>query len=114
MCSGSAGTQFKLSHLHGDKGGPSPSVGCLLGQQLPDQVAQLVLQPMALLMAEEMTAKLGTAVQIDVVRPMQAYDMGGKARALATMVQALAQAKEAGIEGATLQDALSFIDWQDE
>lgn len=77
-------------------------------------LAQLVLQPMALLMAEECTAKLGTEVLIDVVRPMQAYDMGGKARALATMVQALAQAKEAGIEGATLQDALSFIDWSDE
>lgn len=77
-------------------------------------LAQLVLQPVALLMAEELTAKLGVTVQIDVVRPMQAYDMGGKARALATMVQALAQAKEAGIEGATLQDALSFIDWHDE
>lgn len=77
-------------------------------------LAQLVLQPMALLMAEELTAKLGTAVQIDVVRPMQAFDAGGKARALATMVQALAQAKEAGIEGATLQDALSFIDWAEE
>lgn len=77
-------------------------------------LAQLVLQPMALLMAEELTAKLGAAVQIDVVRPMQAFDAGGKARALATMVQALAQAKEAGIEGATLQDALSFIDWAEE
>lgn len=74
-------------------------------------LAQLVLQPMALLIAEEMTAKLGSAVMIDVVRPMQAFDAGGKARALSTMVQALAQAKESGIEGATLQDALSFIDW---
>lgn len=35
MCFGSAGTKFKLAHLHGDKGGPSPSVGSLLGQQLP-------------------------------------------------------------------------------
>ncbi|SIS63293.1 hypothetical protein SAMN05878426_102773, partial [Phaeovulum vinaykumarii] len=33
--------------------------------------------------------------------------------ALATMVGALAQAREAGIDGATLQDALSFIDWAD-
>jgi hypothetical protein len=77
-------------------------------------LAQLVLQPVAMLMAEELTAKMGTAVTIDVVRPMQAFDAGGKARALATMVQALAQAKEAGIEGATLQDALSFIDWAEE
>ena len=42
---------------------------------------------------------------------MQAFDAGGKARALATMVAALAQAKKAGIEVATLQDALAFIDW---
>lgn len=76
-------------------------------------LAQIVLQPMAMLMAEEASAKFGQAVKIDVVRPMQAFDAGGKARALSTMVQALAQAKEAGIEGATLQDALSFIDWQD-
>lgn len=74
-------------------------------------LAQLVLQPIASMMAEEATAKLGGKVTIDCVRPMQAFDAGGKARALATMVAALAQAKEAGIEGATLQDALSFIDW---
>jgi hypothetical protein len=77
-------------------------------------LAQLVLQPMAMIMAEEATTKLGGPVSIDVVRPMQAFDAGGKARALATMVAALAQAKEAGIEGATLQDALAFIDWADE
>jgi len=77
-------------------------------------LAQLVLQPVAMLMAEEATAKLGGAVSIDVVRPMQAFDAGGKARALSTMVAALAAAKEAGIEGATLQDALAFIDWADE
>jgi hypothetical protein len=77
-------------------------------------LAQIVLQPIAQLIAQEASTKLGAPVLIDVVRPMQAYDAGGKARALATMVQALAQAKEAGIEGATLQDALAFIDWADE
>ena len=77
-------------------------------------LAQLVLQPMAMVLAEEASAKLGAPVTVGCVRPMQAYDAGGKARALATMVAALAQAKEAGIEGATLQDALSFIDWHDE
>ncbi|MGD9916922.1 MAG: hypothetical protein AB7U46_02805 [Paenirhodobacter sp.] len=76
-------------------------------------LAQVIMQPMAMLLAEEATEKLGGAVKIDVVRPMQAFDAGGKARALATMVGALAQAKEAGIEGATLNDALSFIDWAD-
>jgi hypothetical protein len=77
-------------------------------------LAQFILQPMAMLMAEEASAKIGQAVKIDVVRPSQAFDAGGKARALATMVAALAQAKEAGIEGATLQDALSFIDWAED
>jgi len=76
-------------------------------------LAQLVLQPIAMLMAEEATAKLGNAVLIDVVRPMQAFDAGGKARALSTMIAALAMAKEAGIEGAALKDALAFIDWAD-
>lgn len=76
-------------------------------------LAQLVLQPLAMLLAEEATAKLGAPVLIDVVRPMQAYDAGGKARALATMVAALAEAKAAGIEGPALQDAMSFIDWAD-
>ena len=77
-------------------------------------LAQLILQPVAMLMAEEATAKLGGRVLIDVVRPMQAFDAGGKARALGALMQAMALAKESGIEGATLQDALSFIDWQDE
>lgn len=77
-------------------------------------LAQIVLQPIAQIIAEEATAKLGGAVTVDVVRPMQAYDQGGKARALSTMIAALAQAKEAGIDGAALQDALSFIDWAEE
>lgn len=77
-------------------------------------LAQLILQPIAGQMAEEASEKLGGPIQIDVVRPMQAFDAGGKARALATMIGALAQAKEAGIEGAMLQDAMSFIDWADE
>lgn len=76
-------------------------------------LAQIVLQPVANIMAEECTDKLGGTVKIDVVRPAQAFDAGGKARALATMVKALAEAKAAGIEGADLNDALQFIDWAD-
>ena len=77
-------------------------------------LAQLVLQPMANLLAEEATAKLGDLVTIDVVRPMQAFDHGGKARALGAMLQAMATAKEAGLDGATVEDALKFIDWQED
>lgn len=77
-------------------------------------LAQLVLQPIANVMAEEATEKLGTAVTIDCVRPMQAFDHGGKARAFGAMLQAYATAKEAGLDGATLNDALQFVDWADE
>lgn len=76
-------------------------------------LAQLVLQPLALIVAEEATAKLGAEVKIDLVRPMQAYDHGGKARAFGAMLQAYATAKEAGLDGAALQDAMTFIDWQE-
>lgn len=91
----------------------NPATTGPLVREAQRHLAQLVLQPMAMVMAEEATAKLGGKVTIDCVRPMQAFDAGGKARALATMVAAMAQAKEAGIEGATLQDALAFIDWAD-
>lgn len=92
----------------------NPATTGPLVREAQRHLAQLILQPVAMLMAEEATAKLGGRVLIDVVRPMQAFDAGGKARALGALVQAMAQAREAGIEGATLQDALSFIDWQDE
>ena len=76
-------------------------------------LAQLVLQPIANQLAEEASEKIGQAVKIDCVRPMQAYDHGGKARAFATMLGALAEAKAAGLDVATIKDAESFIDWQD-
>lgn len=77
-------------------------------------LAQLTLQPMADLIAEEASQKLGTSVTLDVVRPMQAFDHGGKARAFGAMLQAYATAKEAGLDGATLEDALQYVDWQDD
>lgn len=76
-------------------------------------LAQLVLQPIANLIAEEASDKLGAPISLDVVRPMQAFDHGGKARAFGAMLQAYAVAKEAGLDGATLQDALEFVDWQE-
>lgn len=76
-------------------------------------LAQWVLQPIAQVMAEEVTAKLASPVTIDVVRPAQAFDAGGRARAFGAMVQALTQAKEAGLDPQAIEDALSFIDWAD-
>ncbi|WP_323717312.1 hypothetical protein [Paracoccus aminovorans] len=89
----------------------NPATTGPLVREAQRHLAQLVLQPVANLMAEEAGEKLGATVAIDVVRPMQAYDHGGKARALSTMLQAMATAKEAGLDAATVKDALQFIDW---
>lgn len=70
-------------------------------------LAQWTLQPMAEGMAEEATDKLGSAITLDVMRPLQAFDIGGRARAAAGIVQALAQAKEAGVDPTI---ALKFVD----
>lgn len=91
----------------------NPATTGPLVREAQRHLAQLVLQPMADLIAEEAADKLGAAVSLDVVRPMQAFDHGGKARAFGAMLQAYAVAKEAGLDGATLQDALQFVDWQE-
>lgn len=71
-------------------------------------LAQWTLQPIAALLAEEASAKFGAAVEIDVMGPTQAFDAGGSARAFATLIQGLAQAKEAGINAGA---ALAMLDW---
>lgn len=91
----------------------NPATTGPLVREAQRHLAQLVLQPIALLVADEATAKLGSKVTLDVVRPMQAFDHGGKARAFGAMLQAYATAKEAGLDGAALQDAMTFIDWQE-
>lgn len=68
------------------------------------------LQPVAMLMAEECTDKLGSTVTLDTLRPLQAYDAGGRARAAAGIVKALADAKEAGVDPET---ALKLVDWKE-
>lgn len=73
-------------------------------------LAQWTLEPIARLLAEEASAKLGSAVEIDVMRPLQAYDAGGRARAAAGIIQALAQAKEAGVDPGL---ALKLVDWRE-
>ncbi|MCO5129389.1 MAG: phage portal protein [Xanthobacteraceae bacterium] len=71
-------------------------------------LAQWTLQPIGGLIAEECTEKLGGAVSIDTMGPTQAFDAGGSARAFATLVQGLAQAKEAGVDA---KAALAMLDW---
>lgn len=71
-------------------------------------LAQWTLQPICALLAEEAQNKLGNPVTIDVMRPLQAFDAGGRARAAAGIIQALAMAKEAGVDPS---QALALVDW---
>ncbi|MFN3955108.1 MAG: phage portal protein [Pararhodobacter sp.] len=73
-------------------------------------LATWTLQPLAMLMAEECTGKLGQPVTIDTLRPLQAYDAGGRARAMATIVEAMALAKEAGVDPDV---AARLVGWSD-
>lgn len=70
-------------------------------------LAQWQLQPLAAGIAEEATDKLGTAVTLDVMTPLQAYDQGGRARALSAVVTALREAREAGLSETAIAAALS-------
>jgi len=73
-------------------------------------LAQWMLQPIAASIAEECTDKLGSTVTLDVMRPLQAYDAGGRARAFTAMIKAMAEAKEAGID---TEQAFKLVDWQE-
>ncbi|MFD0982521.1 hypothetical protein [Tropicimonas aquimaris] len=48
-------------------------------------------------------------VAVDVMRPLQAFDAGGRARALTEIVCALAQAKEAELD---MRPAMKLVDWE--
>lgn len=72
-------------------------------------VAQWMLQPIAAMISEECTDKLGGTVTLDVMRPLQAYDAGGRARALTAVIGALALAKDAGVDP---DRAMKLVDWK--
>ncbi|WMS43435.1 phage portal protein [Acuticoccus sp. MNP-M23] len=74
-------------------------------------LAQWVLQPIAAAIAEEATDKLGAVVTLDVMRPLQAFDAGGRARAFGTMVKAIAEANQAGLEPQQVEAGLKLINW---
>ena len=71
-------------------------------------LAQWQLQPIAAQIAQEAGAKLGSTVNIDVMQPLQAYDAGGRARALNGVIEALAVAKQAGLTAEEQNLALDF------
>ena len=74
-------------------------------------LAGWTLQPIAMLLSEEASAKLGTPVMIDVMRPVQAYDVSGRARAMTTIIEGLARAKELGLSPAEVNTALTLVNW---
>lgn len=74
-------------------------------------LAGWVLQPMAELVAAEATVKLGVPVMIDVGRPLQAFDAGGRARALLGLIEAMGRAKELGLSPDELSAALASVNW---
>ena len=74
-------------------------------------LAGWVLQPLCELLAEEASAKLGSKVLIDVGRPLQAFDAGGRARALLGLIEAMGRAKELGLTGDQLGQAMLAVNW---
>jgi phage portal protein BeeE len=68
-------------------------------------LGQWTLAPIARRLEDEATRKLGGPVTVDVMRPLQAYDAGNRARAAKGMVDALAAAREAGLP----DDALAAV-----
>ncbi|SEM02132.1 Phage portal protein [Roseovarius tolerans] len=73
-------------------------------------LAQWGLMPIAAMIGQEASEKLGQPVTLDVMRPMQAFDAGGRARALGAIVQTMALAKEAGVDPS---EALKLVDWKE-
>ncbi|WP_054301956.1 phage portal protein [Gemmobacter sp. LW-1] len=74
-------------------------------------LAMWTLQPIAALLAEEASAKLAAPVQIDTLRPLQAFDVSGRARALMTLIEAMGRSKELGLSPAEVNTAMTMVNW---
>ena len=75
-------------------------------------LATWMLQPVAELLAEEASEKLGAKIEVDLLTPLQAFDQGGSARAVAILVDAMVSAKEAGLDPATVSSVFAKMDWR--
>lgn len=71
-------------------------------------LATWTLQPIAAQIAAEASEKLGAAVALDIMTPLQAFDAGGRARALKGIVDAMAAAKAAGLSYDQMAMAAGF------
>ncbi|WP_085307945.1 phage portal protein [Planktotalea arctica] len=87
----------------------NPSTTGPMVREAQRHLAQWSLQPVAVMIAQEASEKLGNEIKLDVMRPLQAFDAGGRARALGAIVQTLALAKEAGVDP---DQALKLVDWE--
>jgi len=70
------------------------------------------MQPVAGLIAAECSEKLGQPVTLDLVRPLGAVDHGGRARAAAALVGAVAAARAGGVSETELAALMRFVDLQ--
>ena len=61
-------------------------------------LATWTLAPIAKLIAHELQAKTGERAVVDVFTGLSAFDIGGAARAMATIVSALSEAKREGLD----------------
>lgn len=76
-------------------------------------LAMWTLQPIAFAVAEEATAKLGLPVEIDLLRQLQAWDVGGRARAFAGLIEGMAAAKQNGLTPGEVAAALRLVDLEE-
>lgn len=74
-------------------------------------LAQWTLQPIAAGIAEEIALKTGQPASLDVMAPLQAYDAGGRARALNAILKALADAKAADVSPEAIANAGRLVNW---
>jgi len=88
----------------------NPATTGPLVREAQRHLASWMLQPIAELIAEEASVKLGGNIELDVLRPLQAFDAGGRARAFAGVIDGLAAAKAAGLTPEQVKGALEFID----
>ena len=85
-----------------------PKAAGPLVREAQRHLVQYTVQPIATLVAEEATEKLGTAVTLDLMEPLQAYDAGGRARSMKGIVEALGAAKAAGLSEDEIAAAARF------
>ncbi len=88
----------------------SPNTTGPLVREAQRHLVQYMLQPIGEIIAQEAAEKLASPVEIDLVSPLQAFDQGGRARAFATMIEGLANAKATGLPDELVAAALKYID----